>query len=79
MRPWDNKFVCHSNLVNRTLQQVIEDESNNKDRQQPKSQEKSARIKCRSNLNHKFFSENFTYDPLNFFPKPMGTISIRIK
>ena len=37
MPPWDNKFIGHSNLVNKTLQKVIEDENNsNKDRQQPK-------------------------------------------
>ena len=78
MPPWDNKFTGHSYLVNKTLQQVIEDENNNKKRQQPKIEQKSARRKCRSNLNHKFFSGNFIYDPLNGFPKPTGTISIRI-
>ena len=36
MPPWDNKFVWQSYLVNRILQQVIEDEKRNKDRQQPK-------------------------------------------
>ena len=36
MSPWDNKFNGHSYLVNKTLQQVIEDENNNKDGQQPK-------------------------------------------
>ena len=36
MPPWDNKFVCQSYFVNRILQQVIEDENNNIDRQQPK-------------------------------------------
>ena len=35
---WDNKFVSHSYLVIRILQQVIEDENNNKDKQQPKIQ-----------------------------------------
>ena len=40
MPPWDNEFVCHSNFVNRTLQQVIKDESNNKDWQQPKTNQK---------------------------------------
>ena len=38
MPAWDNKFVCQSYLVNKILQQVIEDENNNKDRQQPKIQ-----------------------------------------
>ena len=38
MPPWDKKFVGHSYLVNITLQQVIEDENNNKDSQQPKIQ-----------------------------------------
>ena len=78
MPPWDNEFVCQSYLVNMILQQVIEDENNNKDRQQPKIQLKSARRKCQSNLNHNIFSENFIYDPLNVFPKPMSTISIGI-
>ena len=36
MPPCDNKFVGHSILVNKTLQQVIEDQNNNKDRQQRK-------------------------------------------
>ena len=31
-----------------------------------------------SNLNHKLYSGNFISDPLNTFPKPIGTISIRI-
>ena len=52
MPPWDNKFVGHSYLVKKTFQQVIEDENNNKDRQQPKFQKKSARRQCRCNLNH---------------------------
>ena len=47
-------------------------------RQKPKIQWKSAREKCRSLLNHIFFSENFIYDPLNFFTKPMGAINIKI-
>ena len=34
MPPLDNKFVGHSYLVNKTLQKVIEEENNNKDRQQ---------------------------------------------
>ena len=38
MPPWENKFVCLSNFVNKTLQKVIEDESNKKDMQQPKTQ-----------------------------------------
>ena len=38
MPPWDNKFFGRSNLVNKTLQQIIEDENNNKDRQQPEIQ-----------------------------------------
>ena len=36
MPPWDNMFIGHSFLFNKTLQQVIEDENNNKDRQQSK-------------------------------------------
>ena len=38
MPPFDNKFVCHSYFFNKTLQQVIDDENNNKDRQQTKIQ-----------------------------------------
>ena len=33
MRSWDKKSADHSYLVNKTLQQFIEDENNNKDRQ----------------------------------------------
>ena len=36
MPPWDNKFIGHSYLINKSLQHFIEDENNNKDRQQPK-------------------------------------------
>ena len=43
-----------------------------------KIQWKSARRKCRSHLNQKLLSENFIFDPLNVFPNPMCTISIRI-
>ena len=56
MPPWDNIFVGQSYLVNKTLEQVIEAEKHNKDRQQPKIQYKSFRRNCRSNLNHTFFS-----------------------
>ena len=38
MPPWNNKFVCQSYLVIRTLQHVTEDENNNKDSQQQKIQ-----------------------------------------
>ena len=43
---WDNKFVGHSYLAEKTLQQFIKDENNKKDRQQPKIQQRSARRKC---------------------------------
>ena len=78
MPQWDNKFVGYSYLLNKTLQQAIENEKNNKNRQQPKIQKKSARRKCRSNLNHEFFSEIFIDNPFTLFSKLMGTISIRI-
>ena len=78
MPPWDNKFVCQSYFIDKTLQQVIDDENNNKDRQKLKIQEKIARRKCRRSFNHKLLSENFIYEPLDVFPKPMGTISNRI-
>ena len=42
-----------------------------------KIQWQSARRKCRSHLNHKFFSENSVQDPLKNFSKPMGDINIR--
>ena len=38
MPPWDNKFVGHLYLINKTLQQVIGNGNNNKDRQQQKIQ-----------------------------------------
>ena len=38
MPPWDNTFVSQSYLFNKISQQVIEDENNNKDRQQLKIQ-----------------------------------------
>ena len=38
MSRWHKKFVDHSYLVIKTLQQVFEDENNIKDRQQPKIQ-----------------------------------------
>ena len=38
MPSWDKKFAGHSYVVNITSQQVIEDENNNKERQQPKIQ-----------------------------------------
>ena len=31
MPSWDKKFVCQSYLVSKFLQQIIEDENNNKD------------------------------------------------
>ena len=71
MPPWDNKFICHSYFIIKTLQQVIDNENNKKIRQKLKFSKKSARRKCRKNFNHKLFSENFIYDPLNLFPKPM--------
>ena len=78
MPRWDNKFVCQNYFINKTLQQVIDYENDNRDRQKPKIQYKSARRICRSNSNHKLFSENFIYDPLNFIPTKMGTISSRM-
>ena len=79
MLPWDNKFVYDSYFIDKTLQQVIDDENNNKIWQKLKIQQKSARRKCRRNFNHKLFTENFIYNPLNAFPKPMGTIGNRIR
>ena len=80
MPPWDNKFVCQSYLVNEILQQVIEDENNNKDKQQPKfSRQVPKKVsKQFKPFRSNFFTENFFFDPLNVFPKPMGIISNRI-
>ena len=36
MPPRDNKFIGYSYLVNKSLEQVIEDENNNNNRKQPK-------------------------------------------
>ena len=74
----DNKFVCQSYFINKTLQQVNDYENNNRERQKPQIQQKSARRKCRSNSNQNLFSENFIYDPLNFFPKPIGILSSKM-
>ena len=43
----------------------------NKNRQNPKIKQKSARRKCRSRSKHKLFFETFMYDPSNAFSKPM--------
>ena len=50
---------------------------NNKYSQNPKIQ-KSARGEGRSQFNHTFFSENFIYDPMNVFSKPVGAINNNI-
>ena len=38
MPRWDNKFVCQSYFSNKILQQPIDWENNNRDRQKPKIQ-----------------------------------------
>ena len=38
MTPRDNKFVRYSYFINKILEQVIDDENNDKDRQKPKIQ-----------------------------------------
>ena len=43
----------------------------------PINLEKSARRKCPSHSNHKVFSENYIYDPLNVFHKPIEAINFR--
>ena len=53
-------------------------ENNNKYMQKRKIQQKSARRKCRSHLNHKHFSDNFICDPLHAFYNPIGAINIKI-
>ena len=42
MPPWDKKFVGHSYVVNGTLPRVIDDENNNKHRQQPTIQKEKS-------------------------------------
>ena len=78
MPPWDKTFIGYSYLIENASQQAIEDEKNNKDKHQPKIEQKSAKRRCRRSLHHKFFFENFIYDPLNAFTILMGSISIRI-
>ena len=78
MTPWDSRFLCHPYFINKTLQQVIDDENNNKDRQTqsfsrkvPEESVEAIEI-ISSSLKH------FFYDPMKIFPKPMGTINNRI-
>ena len=54
------------------------DYENNKFIQKPKIQ-KSPRRKCRRPLNHKSFSENFIYDPLDVFYEPTGSDGKELK
>ena len=56
----------------------FDNENNSKNKEKRKLQVESARRKCRRILNHKVFPEDFIYDPLNIFSKPMGKINIRI-
>ena len=44
-----------------------------------KFQEENARRICRSHFKYKLSSENFIYDPLNVFSKPMEAINIWIR
>ena len=62
----------------KTLQQITDYEKDNKYSQNPQFQERSARRKCRSQLNHKSFSENIIYDPLSLFSKLTGANNIKI-
>ena len=59
------------------LQQVTDYENNNNYKKNPNIQKKSARWKFWGHLNHKFFSENIIYDPLNAPFGPMGAINIK--
>ena len=74
----DDKDVFHPKVINKTLQQITDYESNNKYSQNPKVKEKSARRKCRGHLNHMLFSENIIHDPLTVFYKPAGAINTQI-
>ena len=74
----NNKDVCRSKIINKTLQHVIDYENNIKNKLNPKIQWKSARRKYRSQLNHKFFPGNFFQDLLNYIYEPMGITIIRI-
>ena len=69
-------FVSHKSSTGQRYKSY-DYENNNKYVQKPKIQQKSAR-KCRSHLNHRHLSENFIYDPLEIFAKPIGTINIGI-
>ena len=53
MPPWDKKVADYSYLVNRTSQQVIEDENNNKQRQ---AATKNSVEKCQKKLSKQFKS-----------------------
>ena len=68
-----NHRICQKEHTNKSYDY----ENNNKYMQKPKIQ-KTARRKCRSHLNHKRFSENFIFDPLDVCFKPMRTINILI-
>ena len=76
MPRWVFKDVFQSKVINKTIKLVIGYE-NSKYRQNPKIQLKSARRKSLSHLNRKLFSENFCYDPMNFFSQTMGTMNKR--
>ena len=78
MSQCDDKNVCHSKIIGKTIQQVVDYENNIKYRQKLKIQWKSARENNRSQLKHKFFPENFFHDPLNNIYEPIGITQIRI-
>ena len=74
----DNKDVCHSNIINKTIQNVIDYENNNKYRQNKKNSVENWEKKLSKPFKPKSFLGKFSCDPLNIFSKPMGTINIRI-
>ena len=68
-------FVNHKSSTG-LLNKSYAHENNNKLMQKPKIQEKNARGKCRSHLNHERLSENFIYEQLSVSYEPLRTINI---
>ena len=77
MPEWKTKMLLIYTLLTEHRKKCYNYQSNNKYRQIAKTK-KSGRRKCRSHLNHRFFSENLNYDPIIVFSKPEGSRIIRI-
>ena len=70
--------VCFSYLINKPLQHVLNYETTTNTDKNKKFSRKVPEESVESKKNHELYSENFIYDPLNVFSKPLGTISFRI-